>query len=94
MLPRVIVVLELTSLFRKGFGAVMYLRLQTPPLCLGGLQRYHMSRGSGPPRHPGGVQHCHASLNTGPCLTAKEGSDTDTRHSAPDHTHLNGGLRC
>jgi hypothetical protein len=45
-------------------------------------------------RYLGGVRRCHTSFNTGPCLAVKEGSDADTRPSALDRTHLEGGLRC
>jgi hypothetical protein len=47
-----------------------------------------------PPRRLGEVRRCHASLSTGSRLTAKEGSDTDTHHSASDRIRLRGGLRC
>jgi hypothetical protein len=39
---------KLTSLLREGPGVATCPRLQTPPLCLGGLQCHHMPRGSGP----------------------------------------------
>jgi hypothetical protein len=86
MLPRAITVLEPASLLREGSDNATCPRLRTPPLRLGGLQRCHVPRGFGPPHHSGGIRCCHASLSTGPCLAAEEGSGTDTRPSALDHT--------
>jgi hypothetical protein len=39
---------EPASLLREGSGAAMCPRLWTPPDSLGGLQRYHVPKGSGP----------------------------------------------
>jgi hypothetical protein len=49
IVPRATAALELASLLKKGSSATTCPRLWTPPLHLGGLQRCHMPRGSGPP---------------------------------------------
>jgi hypothetical protein len=49
MVPHATAVLEAASLLKKGSGSATCPRLRTPPLHLGGLQCYHMPRGSRPP---------------------------------------------